>query len=85
MRAERRRLTLEARLVRMVLRVSPALQDDLTEISDRLFRETRLEYSCAAIVRGLIALGLASIAGRAKLAVVFAGARIPRGRKPGER
>lgn len=69
----------------MVLRVSPALQEDLTTISERLFRETRLEYSYAAIVRGLITLGLASIAGKASLAVEFAGTRIPRGRKRGER
>lgn len=82
MRADRRaRLALEARLVRMVLRVSPALQRDLTTLGDRLFKETRLEYSCAAIVRGLIAVGLSSIAGQANLAVVFAGARVPRGRK----
>jgi hypothetical protein len=81
MRAERRAFALEARLVRMVLRVSPALQHDLKKISERLFRETRLEYSCAAIVRGLIRLGLTSIAGKASLAVEFAGTRIPRGRK----
>lgn len=69
----------------MVLRVTPALQGDLTKISERLFRETRVEYSCAAIVRGLIRLGLASIAGKASLAVEFAGTRIPRGRKRGAR
>ncbi len=69
----------------MVLRVSPTLQKELTSISDRLSRETSVEYSCAAIVRGLLALGLTSIAGRANLALVFAGARIPRGRKRGER
>jgi hypothetical protein len=69
----------------MVLRVSPALQDDLTTISERLFHETRIEYSYAAIVRGLIRLGLASIAGKASLAVEFAGTRIPRGRKRGGR
>ena len=69
----------------MVLRVSPALQNDLTKIGERLFRETRIEYPCAAIVRGLIRLGLASIAGKASLAVEFAGTRIPRGRKRGRR
>ena len=81
MRADRRKLALEARLVRMVLRVSPALQVELTTLGTRLLKETRLEYSCAAIVRGLIALGLTSIAGRASLATVFAGTRVPRGRK----
>ena len=78
-------LTLDPRLVRMVLRVHPELQEDLINISDRLYDETRLEYSYAAIFRGLIALGLASIDGKASLAVEFAGARVPRGRKRGER
>ncbi|MFS8068483.1 MAG: hypothetical protein ACMG6S_19160 [Byssovorax sp.] len=73
----------DTRLVRMVLRVSPALQEDLLSISERLFDETRLEYSYAAIIRGLITLGLASIAGKTSLAVEFAGARVPRGRKRG--
>ena len=77
--------TLDPRLVRMVLRVSPELQEDLITLSERLFDETRLEYSYAAIVRGLIALGLVSIVGKASLAVEFAGARVPRGRKRGER
>jgi len=68
-------------LVRRVLRVSPELQEDLIAISERLFDETRLEYSHAAIIRGLIALGIASIAGKVRLAVEFAGSRVPRGRK----
>lgn len=76
---------MDSRLVRMVLRVSPELQEDLINISERLFDETRLEYSYAAIIRGLISLGLASLAGKASLAVEFAGARVPRGRKRGER
>ena len=67
----------------MVLRVSPDLQEDLITISERLYDETRLDYSYAAIIRGLIALGLAAIAGKASLAVEFAGARVPRGRKRG--
>ncbi len=69
----------------MVLRVSPDLQEELITIGERLFDETRLEYSYAAIIRGLISLGLASIVGKASLAVEFAGARVPRGRKRGER
>ena len=76
---------LDPRLVRMVLRVSPELQEHLISISERLFDETRLEYSYAAIIRGLISLGLASIAGKASLVVDFAGCRVPRGRKRGER
>ncbi len=83
MRADRETFTLDARLVRMVLRVSPELQEDLINISERLFDETKLEYSYAAIIRGLISLGLASIAGKASLAVAFTGARVPRGRKGG--
>jgi hypothetical protein len=67
----------------MVLRVAPELQQDLIGISERLFDETRLEFSYAAIIRGLISLGLAAIAGKASLAVEFAGARVPRGRKRG--
>ena len=69
----------------MVLRVSPDLEGDLISIRERLFEETRIEYSHAAIVRGLIALGLASISGKSSLAVEFAGARVPRGRKRGAR
>ncbi|MFS8070109.1 MAG: hypothetical protein ACMG6S_27405 [Byssovorax sp.] len=74
---------LDRRLVRMVLRVPPELQEDLISLGERLFDETRLEYSYAAIIRGLIALGLAAIEGKASLAVEFAGARVPRGRKRG--
>ncbi len=69
----------------MVLRVSPELREELINIGERLFDETRLEYSYAAIIRGLISLGLASIAGKASLAIEFAGARVPRGRRRGER
>ena len=83
MRVDRETFTLDKRLVRMVLRVSPELQEDLITIGERLFAETKLEYSYAAIIRGLISLGLASLAGKASLAVEFAGARVPRGRKGG--
>jgi hypothetical protein len=44
-------------------------REDLISISERLFDETRQEYSYAAILRGLIALGLASIAGKSSLVV----------------
>ena len=81
--SKREKPALDLRLVRMVLRVAPELQEDLIGISDRLFDETRLEYSYAAIIRGLITLGLAAIVGKASLAVEFAGARVPRGRKRG--
>lgn len=85
MRYEREDFIMDPRLVRMVLRVSPELQEELIQISERLFDETRLEYSYAAIIRGLISLGLASLANKPSLAGAFTGARVMRGRKRGER
>lgn len=70
---------------RMVVRVHPDLSDRLTAVQTHLFDETRLEYSYSAIVRGLIDLGLTQIEGAPRLAVLFAGCRIKRGRKPGWR
>ena len=70
-------------LIRVVLRIPSELPEKLTTIAERLYDETRLEYSFAAIVRGLIAIGLEKIEGKSKLAVEFAGARVPRGRKAG--
>ena len=69
------------RLIRMVLRVPSDLPERLTTIATHLYDETRLEYSFAAIVRGLIAIGLEKIDGVPSLAVEFAGARVARGRK----
>ena len=68
---------------RMVVRVPRDLPERLTMIQEHLYQETRLEYSYAAIVRGLIALGLNHIEGAPNLAVLFMGARVKRGRKPG--
>ena len=68
---------------RMVLRVPPELPQRLTAIQTHLFDETRIEYSYAAIMRGLIALGLTQVEGAPNLAVLFMGARVKRGRKPG--
>ena len=68
---------------RMVVRVSRDLPERLTMIQEHLYQETRLEYSYAAIVRGLIALGLNQIEGAPNLAVLFMGCRVKRGRKPG--
>jgi hypothetical protein len=76
---------MSARLIRMVLRVPSDLPDRLTTIAEHLHDETRLEYSDAAIVRGLIAIGLNQIEGLPKLAPLFEGARVPRGRKRSER
>ena len=70
---------------RMVLRVPPDLPERLTRIQEHLHDETRLEYPYAAIVRGLIDLGLNQIEGTPYRAVLFAGCRVKRGRKPGSR
>ena len=68
---------------RMVLRVHPELPERLAMIQDRLYDETHLEYAFAAIVRGLIDLGITQTEGVPNLAILFMGARIKRGRKPG--
>ena len=52
-----------SRLHRMVVRVDPALHEALTKIAERLFSETRSEYSRSAVTRGLIALSLVAVAG----------------------
>jgi hypothetical protein len=69
----------------MGVRVDPELNVALAALAGRLLEETQLEHSHAAIVRGLVAIGLASIAGVPDLAPLFVGVRIPRGRKPGTR
>ena len=68
---------------RMVVRVPRDLPERLTMIQEHLFEETRLEYSYSAIMRGLINLGLTQVEGAPNLAVLFMGARVKRGRKPG--
>jgi hypothetical protein len=65
----------------MVVRVDPALHEALTEIAERLFSETRSEYPCSAVTRGLIALGLVAVADVRLLGPLFRGARVKRGRK----
>jgi hypothetical protein len=70
-------------LCRMVVRVDVGLNDTLTEIAARLFAETLHEYSHSAIVRGLIAIGLLTIADAPHLAPLFVGTRMARGRKQG--
>ena len=72
---------MSALLIRMVMRVPRDLPERLTKIAEHLYDETKLEYSFAAIVRGLIAIGLEKIDGAPSLAVEFAGARVARGRK----
>ena len=72
-----------SRLHRMVVRVDPALREALTEVAERLFSETRSEFSCSAVTRGLIALGLVAVADIRLLGPLFRGARVKRGRKRG--
>ena len=67
----------------MVVRVPPELAERLATIQDRLYDETHQEYAFAAIVRGLIDLGLAQVEHVPCLAVMFMGCRLKRGRKPG--
>jgi hypothetical protein len=69
----------------MVVRVDAGLNGTLTIIAARLFNETRLEYSLASIVRGLIAIGLRAVTDAPTLAPLFVGMRVARGRKKGER
>ena len=72
-----------SRLHRMIVRVDPALHEALTKLAERLFSETRSEYSRSAVTRGLIALGLVAVADARLLAPLFLGARVKRGRKRG--
>lgn len=76
---------MSAAYCRMVLRVHPELPERLAMIQEHLYEETRLEYSFAALVRGLIDLGLTQVEGVPNLAVLFMGCRLKRGRKPGAR
>jgi hypothetical protein len=69
----------------MIVRVDPALHEALTKIAERLFSETRSEYSRSAVTRGLIALGLVAVTDARLLAPLFQGARVKRGRKRGPR
>ena len=48
---------------RMVLRVPAELPERLIMVQQHLYEETRLEYSYAAIMRGLINLGLTQVEG----------------------
>jgi hypothetical protein len=81
---------LDSRLVRMVVRVDARLPKELTDIIKHLFNETGTKYSRSAIVRGLIAVGLASVQlglleAPPLLERLFKESRVPRGRKPGAR
>lgn len=73
------------RLVRMVLRVGVDLDAQVDVIAERLFQETRDDYPRAAVVRGLIVIGLAAVARSNMISPLFVGVRIARGRKKGHR
>lgn len=81
---------LDSRLIRMVVRADSRLPKELTDIAEHLFNETRIKYSRASVVRGLIAIGLASVQlglleDPPLLEHLFKWSRVPRGRKPGAR
>jgi hypothetical protein len=69
----------------MIVRVDPAFHEALTKLAERLFSETRVEYSRSAVTRGLIALGVVAVVDARLLAPLFLGARVKRGRKRGSR
>jgi hypothetical protein len=69
----------------MVVRLPQDLKVTLSTIADRLFAETRRDYSHAAIFRGLVALGLRAVADAPHLAGLFIGSRLQRGRKRRDR
>lgn len=70
---------------RIVVRVDRGLHEMLTVIAARLFNETRLDYSRAAIARELIAVGLLTVEYAPHLAQLSVGVRVARGRKKGDR
>jgi hypothetical protein len=69
----------------MVIRIPTGLDETLTDLAARLFDETERNHPFAAVVRGLIAIGLAAVADAPKLAPLFRGVLIARGRKRGPR
>jgi hypothetical protein len=69
----------------MVIRIPPGLDETLTDIAGRLFDETERNHPLAAVVRGLIQIGLAVVASTPKIAPLFVGVLIARGRKKGAR
>lgn len=72
------------RLRRAAIRVPEELLGELAGVVQRLHDETGDEYPAAAVVRGLLVVGLAEIAGRDRIAPSFVGTRIARGRKRGD-
>jgi hypothetical protein len=73
------------RLDKLVIRVPAGLDETLTDIAGRLFDETEKNHLIAAVVRGLITLGLAEVARNDVLAPLFVGVLEARGRKKSAR
>ena len=69
------------RLARMVIRVPRDFGTVLDDLAEKLFTETAYAHSHAAIIRGLLRLGLLAIADEPQIAPRFDGVRIARGRK----
>jgi molybdopterin-guanine dinucleotide biosynthesis protein A len=69
----------------MVIRIPPGLDETLTDLAGRLFDETERNHPLAAVVRGLIAIGLTVANDTPKIAPLFVGVLIARGRKKGAR
>ena len=70
---------------RVVLRLFPELRQALDVLSARLTNETGVAFPRAAVLRGLIGLGIAAVAGHAALAPIFTASRVARGAKKGQR
>lgn len=68
-------------LARMVIRVDRNLGETLTDIAGRLFDETNLNHPLATVVRGLIGIGLTTVARTEVIAPLLVGVLIPRRRK----
>jgi fructose-specific phosphotransferase system IIC component len=69
----------------MVIRIPPGLDETLTDLAGKLFDETERNHPLAAVVRGLIAIGLAAVADAPKIAPLFVGVLIARGRRKSPR
>jgi ABC-type amino acid transport system permease subunit len=70
---------------RVVLRLFPELRQALDVLAARLTNETGVAFPRAAVLRGLIGLGIAAVAGHATLTPIFIPSRVARGAKKGQK
>jgi predicted DNA-binding protein len=70
---------------RIVLRLFPELLQALDVLAERLTNETGADFPRAAVLRGLIGLGIAALADHATLAPIFSASRVARGVKKGQK